>query len=59
MGEGTDLMERVVERSNMLRALRRLESNKGATGGRWYGDKIPSTIPERILAGDKGRVTRG
>ncbi len=31
-GDGTDLMEKVVERSNMLRALRRVESNKGAAG---------------------------
>jgi len=31
-GGGTDLMEKVVERSNMLRALHRVESNKGAAG---------------------------
>lgn len=31
-GGSTDLMERVVERSNMLRALHRVESNKGAAG---------------------------
>lgn len=30
--DGTDLMERVVERGNMLRALRRVEQNKGAAG---------------------------
>lgn len=31
-GGGTELMEKVVERSNMLRALHRVESNKGAAG---------------------------
>ncbi|WP_258360216.1 hypothetical protein [Moorella sulfitireducens (nom. illeg.)] len=31
-GGCTDLMEKVVERSNMLRALHRVESNKGAAG---------------------------
>lgn len=30
--DGYDLMERVVSRSNMLRALRRVEQNKGAAG---------------------------
>lgn len=31
-GDGTDLMELVVERSNMLRALHRVEQNRGAAG---------------------------
>jgi len=30
--DGTDLMERVIEQGNMLRALRRVEQNKGAAG---------------------------
>lgn len=59
-GDRTDLMEMVVERSNMLRALRRVEENKGAPGV--DGMKVEELRPylkehwprlrEKLLAGN-------
>ncbi|MEW5897650.1 MAG: hypothetical protein AB1652_00530 [Bacillota bacterium] len=53
--EAAHLLEKVLERGNMIKALRRVESNKGAPGIDGMG-LIPASLPGRALAAHKERV---